>query len=91
MAKEIRIKRGLDIPLDGKAEGEARRLSPDLVGICPDDYPGYVWKCDVKPGDKVSSGTPLFHAKEAESIKLASPSAAPWKKCAAASAERYSQ
>ena len=73
MAKEIRIKRGLDIPLDGNAEGEARRLSPDLVGICPDDYPGYVWKCDVKPGDKVSSGTPLFHAKEAESIKLASP------------------
>lgn len=73
MAKEIKIKRGLDIPLEGKAEGSPKPLKADLVGICPDDYPGYVWKCEVKPGDKVAAGTPLFHAKEAENIKLVSP------------------
>ncbi len=73
MAKEIIIKRGLDIPLEGKAEGKARPLLADLVGICPDDYPGYVWKCEVKPGDKVGAGSPLFHAKDAENIKLVSP------------------
>lgn len=73
MAKEIKIKRGLDIPLEGKAEESARPLQADLAGICPDDYPGYVWKCEVKPGDKVDAGTPLFHAKDAENIKLVSP------------------
>lgn len=73
MTREIKIKRGLDIPLEGMAKGVARPLQTELVGICPDDYPGYVWKCDVKPGDKVEAGSPLFHAKDAENIKLVSP------------------
>ena len=73
MAKEIKIKRGLDIPLEGKAEGKPTPLKTGLVGICPDDFPGYTWKCDVKPGDNVAAGSPLFHAKEAETIRLASP------------------
>ena len=73
MAKEITIKRGLDIPLEGRSEGPVRPFRADLVGICPDDYPGCVWKCDVKPGDKVEAGTPLLHAKGSESIKLVSP------------------
>lgn len=73
MAKEIQIKRGLDIPLEGKAEGKPEPIKSELIGICPDDFPGYTWKCDVKPGDKVSKGSPLFHAKESEGIKLVSP------------------
>ncbi len=74
MAREIYIKKGLDIPLEGKAEGKKPEpVKSELVGICPDDYPGYTWKCDVKPGDNVSKGSPLFHAKESESIKLVSP------------------
>ncbi len=73
MAREINIKKGLDIPLEGKAEGKPEAIKAELVGICPDDFPGYTWKCDVKPGDIVSKGAPLFHAKEAEMIKLVSP------------------
>lgn len=73
MTKEIKIKRGLDIPLEGKSEGKVRPLESDIVGVCPDDFPGYTWKCDVKPGDKVAQGSPLFHAKEHEDIKLVSP------------------
>lgn len=73
MTRKIKIKRGLDIPLAGKAEGDAVSVECDAVGICPDDYPGYTWKCDVKPGDKVAEGSTLFHAKEAEDIKLVSP------------------
>lgn len=74
MAREIYIKKGLDIPLEGKAEGKKPEpIKSELVGICPDDYPGYTWKCDVKPGDSVAKGTALFHAKEAEAIKLVSP------------------
>ncbi|MDE7419039.1 MAG: NADH:ubiquinone reductase (Na(+)-transporting) subunit A [Muribaculaceae bacterium] len=73
MAREINIKKGLDIPLEGKAEGKPETMLAGLEGICPDDFPGYTWKCDVKPGDSVAKGSPLFHAKEAETIKLVSP------------------
>ncbi|MDE6291325.1 MAG: NADH:ubiquinone reductase (Na(+)-transporting) subunit A, partial [Muribaculaceae bacterium] len=73
MAREINIKKGLDIPLEGKAEGKPESIKSGLVGICPGDFPGYTWKCDVKPGDVVAKGSPLFHAKEAETIKLVSP------------------
>lgn len=73
MTTEIKIKRGLDIPLEGKSEGKVRPMESDIVGVCPDDFPGYAWKCDVKPGDKVAQGSPLFHAKEHEDIKLVSP------------------
>lgn len=73
MAIEIKIKRGLDIPLDGKAAGKAEALKIGRVGINPDDYPGYTWKCEVKPGEKVAKGAPIFHAKEAEEIKIVAP------------------
>lgn len=73
MAREINIKKGLDIPLAGKAEGPASEISPSLVGICPEDFPGLTWKCDIKPGDHVKAGSPLFHAKEDDEIKLVSP------------------
>ncbi|MDE5794132.1 MAG: NADH:ubiquinone reductase (Na(+)-transporting) subunit A [Muribaculaceae bacterium] len=75
MAIEINIKKGLDIPMEGKAEGKPEPIKATLVGICPEDFPGYTWKCDVKPGDAVTKGMPLFHAKEAEAIKLVSPAA----------------
>ena len=74
MAKIVQIKKGLDIPLAGAASG---RITVDsktkLFGIIPDDYPGYTWKACVKAGDIVKTGTPLLHAKEDESISLASP------------------
>ncbi|MDE6017236.1 MAG: NADH:ubiquinone reductase (Na(+)-transporting) subunit A [Muribaculaceae bacterium] len=73
MGIEINIKKGLDIPLSGKAKGKPETVKAELVGICPEDFPGYTWKCDVKPGDTVAKGSPLFHAKEAEGIKLISP------------------
>ncbi len=75
MAIEINIKKGLDIPMEGKAEGKPEPIKATLVGICPEDFPGYTWKCDVKLGDTVAKGSPLFHAKEAEAIKLVSPAA----------------
>lgn len=70
----IKIKRGLDIPLAGEASG---RITEDKVtreyGIVPDDYPGYKWKCVVKPGDKVSAGDPLLIDKETGRLSLTSP------------------
>lgn len=74
MAEIKRIKRGLDIPLSGKASS---RISDDdktaLFAICPDDFPGPVWKAVVKVGDKVSIGDPLMKDKDSGEIFLTSP------------------
>lgn len=74
MAEIIRIKKGLDIPLKGEA---GSRVTEDtkttLFAICPDDYPGVVWKAVVKPGDKVKVGDPLMKDKATGLICLASP------------------
>ena len=57
MAKIIRIKKGLDIPLEGKAVGATMtdNLS-DRFAIIPDDFPGYTWKVLVKAGDNIQIG-----------------------------------
>lgn len=74
MPKLITIKKGLDIPLQGKA---ADKTIADgrtkLFAITPDDFPGYTWKVCVKSGDEVKCGSPLLYAKECEEIVLTSP------------------
>lgn len=74
MAEIIRIKRGLDIPLQGAASSD---VSDDrettLFAIFPDDFPGPVWKSVVKAGDKVSAGDALLKDKASGSICLVSP------------------
>lgn len=74
MARTINIKKGLDIPLAGKAsETVTEDKKTALFGIVPDDFPGYTWKVCVKPGDKVKVGSPLLYAKECENLRLTSP------------------
>lgn len=74
MSKYIKIKKGLDIPLMGKATGNPIEDSAtSLFGIVPDDFPGIVWKARVKPGDKVSVGDKLLSDKASDSICLVAP------------------
>ena len=74
MAEIIKIKKGLDIPLPGRADpAESVDVRPVRVGIVPADFPGYTWKLLVKVGDKVGIGTPLMQAKEREGLMLVSP------------------
>lgn len=74
MSKIIKIKKGLDIPLEGAASD---RTTVDdrsvLFGITPDDFPGYTWKAAVKAGDMVAAGDALLYAKEDERLCLTSP------------------
>ncbi len=74
MSSSIRLKRGLDIKIEGKAE---KVLIPEyhsaIYGVRPVDFPGLTPKLDVKPGDTVKAGTPLFHDKQRPEIKFASP------------------
>lgn len=89
MTKEIKIKRGLDIPLEGKSEGKVRPMESDIVGVCPDDFPGYAWKCDVKPGDKVAQGSPSSMPRSMKTSSWCHRSPEQSKRFGAESAERF--
>lgn len=72
--RNIKITRGLDIPLQGAPTGGApRKVDSAAYGIAPDDFPGHVWKPDVHVGDHVDAGAPLLHAKEHPEMRLVSP------------------
>lgn len=74
MAEVKRIKKGLDIHLYGAIlNKEAEELLASEFAIVPDDYLGYIWKLDVKVGDKVQKGSPILHDKDLAKINICSP------------------
>lgn len=74
MSKDIRIKKGLEIKLKGKAEKEISVASRSKVfAINPSNFQGIIPKLTVKVGDKIMAGEPLFFSKKNEDIKFTSP------------------
>lgn len=74
MAEIIRIKKGLDIPLEGVPSSDVSAdKKPTLFAVSPDDFPGQVWKAVVKAGDNVQAGEPLMVDKVSGKIQLVSP------------------
>jgi Na+-transporting NADH:ubiquinone oxidoreductase subunit A len=74
MSKIFKIKRGLDIKLQGKAEKIFVKASPaEFYGVKPPDFHGLVPKLEVVPGQEVNAGTPLFHDKNRPEIRFTSP------------------
>ncbi len=74
MAEVIKIKKGLDINLKGKAEKKIEGdIFPVDFGIRPDDFEGVIPRLAVKPGDHVLIGSELFHDKEDLNLKVVSP------------------
>jgi len=74
MANVIKIKKGLDINLKGKAEEVMLSGgTSDSYAIVPDSYHGILPKVIVHAGDKVKAGTPLMYDKNRPEIKFASP------------------
>ena len=72
--QQIKLKRGLDIPFEGRAEetiGSVRR--PAVYHIVPDHFAGIKPKLLVKEGDLVKAGSPLFHDKKFEEMFFTSP------------------
>ena len=70
----IKLKRGLNIPFEGPAAetlGSVRR--PEVFHIVPDHFAGITPKLDVKVGDKVKAGSPLFHDKTFEEMHFTRP------------------
>jgi Na+-transporting NADH:ubiquinone oxidoreductase subunit A len=74
MAKAIKIRKGLNISIKGKAEERIVESSnPELFAIKPTDFSGLVPKMVLKEGAKVKVGTVVFHDKYNEEIKYVSP------------------
>jgi Na+-transporting NADH:ubiquinone oxidoreductase subunit A len=74
MSKNIKIRKGANIKLEGAAE----RLKSDAsqaksFAIKPTDFHGLTPKLVVKEGDSVKAGSPLFYDKYNEHVKFTSP------------------
>ncbi len=69
-----KIKRGLDINLDGVAAKELQTLLPsNEYAVSPLDFTGITPRLTVKVGDYVMAGEALFVDKASERIKFVSP------------------
>ena len=74
MANVIKLRKGLDINLQGKAEEKKIQLkSNGKFALVPDDFEGVTPKVVVKEGDKVKAGDALFLNKQYPEVKFASP------------------
>lgn len=75
MGKQIRLRKGFDINLAGKASPTIATLDqPELFAVKPPDFQGvYLPRMIVKEGDTVKAGTPLFRDKRFENVVIAAP------------------
>lgn len=74
MTEQIRLRKGLDIKLKGRAKKQTMPLeSSKLYAIVPDDFVGVTPKMAVKAGDHVKAGETLFVNKNSEEVRFASP------------------
>ena len=74
MANVIKLHKGLDINLKGRAAEQKIQLkSNGKYALVPDDFEGVTPKVVVKEGDKVQAGDALFVNKQYPEVKFASP------------------
>ncbi len=74
MANVIKLCKGLDIHLQGKAVEQLIQLkSNGHYALVPDDFEGVTPKVVVKEGDDVKAGDALFVNKQFPEVKFASP------------------
>lgn len=75
MANVIKLRKGLDINLKGKA-AISRRITvkpSEEYALVPEDFPGVMPKVVVKEGDHVKAGDALFVNKKFPEVGFASP------------------
>ena len=74
MSKAIKIKKGADIKLIGKADKTTSAATQSKVfALKPDDFFGTTPKLSVKEGAEVKAGSPLFYDKTRTRVKFTSP------------------
>ena len=74
MANVIKLRKGLDINLKGRAvEKKIQLKSNGHYALVPDDFEGVTPKVVVREGDHVKAGDALFVNKQYPEVKFASP------------------
>ncbi|MCI6643227.1 MAG: Na(+)-translocating NADH-quinone reductase subunit A [Alloprevotella sp.] len=69
-----KIKKGLDLRLEGEAQQTLKRLPlSDVYAIVPDNFEGLSPRLLVKEGDSVKAGSPLFVDKATGQINVVAP------------------
>ena len=75
MSQTIKLKKGFDLNLAGKAENKTIEVTqPDTFALKPTDFSGLSRpKLVVKEGDNVKAGSPIFFERNVEDIIYTSP------------------
>lgn len=74
MANVIKLRKGLNINLKGKAMKKKTALPQSAeYALSPSSFPGIIPKLAVKEGDHVLAGEPLFYNKACPDVKFSSP------------------
>ena len=74
MSNDIRIRKGLDIHLEGEADKTTQQLPlAALYGIKPSDFHGVIPKLLLREGSEVKAGEALFFSKSDERVLFPSP------------------
>src|SRR6056297_3228548 len=74
MSEVIKLRKGLNIKLKGRAEKALENLPvPATVALKPTDFHGLTPKLSVKPGHKVKAGDALFYDKYHPEILFTAP------------------
>jgi len=74
MSKDIRIKKGLDIKLQGEAaQVITNAVASNVHTLLPVDFHGIIPKLIAKVGAKVKAGEPIFYNKSVEAMNFVSP------------------
>ncbi|HBH05192.1 MAG TPA: NADH:ubiquinone reductase (Na(+)-transporting) subunit A [Flavobacteriales bacterium] len=75
MSRTIKLKKGFDINLKGKAKTEVvEGVLPDTYALKPDDFQGINRpKLLVKEGDNVKAGTPMMYDKMNDKVMFCAP------------------
>lgn len=72
--QQIKLKKGLDVPMSGEAALQIGSVCrPSVYKIVPDHFAGLTPKLDVKEGESVKAGQALFHDKQFSEMKVTSP------------------
>ena len=74
MSNHLVLKKGLDVPIKGKAAPIViKSVIPDIVAVKPTDLKGLVPRLLVKEGDPVKAGSPVMADKMHPEVLLTSP------------------
>lgn len=74
MSKNIELKRGLNIPLSGKAAQKiVKKIVPDIIAVKPTDFKGLEPRLLIREGDRVMAGSPVMSDKKKTDILITSP------------------